>query len=206
MACSYHSKEVMLFIEQYGVFLESKANVYFVYGEPPSLQILSILLTEAEKFGLPPLGKVWIVTFQWEFNTWSIQKSWDIKIFHGALSFAVHSNQPPRFQDFLQMIKPSWSKGDGFIQEFWEQVFSCTFKLSGLHEENDRVCTGEEKLDSLPAILFERSMTGRSYNVYNAAYAVAHALHAIYTSRSKRKRLMDGGEELVSRRQRHDEL
>nr|XP_056720675.1 vomeronasal type-2 receptor 26-like [Euleptes europaea] len=100
--------------------------------------------------------------------------------------------QPPGFEEFLQMIRPSWSKGDGFIQEFWEQAFSCTLKRPDLHEENDRMCTGEEKLDSIPATLFERSMTGRSYNVYNAAYAVAYALQAMYTSRSKQKRWMEG--------------
>ncbi|XP_054850294.1 vomeronasal type-2 receptor 26-like [Eublepharis macularius] len=180
--------------EQYRVFLQSKANVYFVYGEPPSLHILSMLLSAAAKFALPPLGKVWVVTSQWDFNTWSINRIWDIEVFHGAISFAVHSSQPPGFPDFLQIVRPSWSKGDGFIQEFWEQAFSCSMTMSDPHKENERICTGEEKLESLPAIFFEMRMTGRSYSLYNAAYAVAHAFHAMHMSRSKQKKKINGGQ------------
>ncbi|XP_048372633.1 vomeronasal type-2 receptor 26-like [Sphaerodactylus townsendi] len=53
-------------------------------------------------------------------------------------------------------------------------------------------CTGEEKLESIPGIFFETDMFDHSYNVYNAAYAVAHALHTMYMSRSKYKRLEEG--------------
>ncbi|XP_015274485.1 PREDICTED: vomeronasal type-2 receptor 26-like [Gekko japonicus] len=56
-----------------------------------------------------------------------------------------------------------------------------------------KTCTGDEKLDSLPGTLFEMQMTGLSYNVYNAAYAVAHALHDIHISRSKGRKLEEEG-------------
>ncbi|XP_054850014.1 vomeronasal type-2 receptor 26-like [Eublepharis macularius] len=46
-------------------------------------------------------------------------------------------------------------------------------------EESKEPCTGEEKLETLPGIFFEMDMFDHSYNVYNAAYALAHALHAI---------------------------
>ncbi|XP_060089039.1 vomeronasal type-2 receptor 26-like [Heteronotia binoei] len=36
------------------------------------------------------------------------------------------------------------------------------------------------------------SMTGKSYNVYNAAYSVAHALHAMYTFASRRAMIRNG--------------
>nr|XP_056720326.1 vomeronasal type-2 receptor 26-like [Euleptes europaea] len=175
--------------EQYPVLVESKANVYFVYGEPPALYILRMLLFAAEMALLTPLGKVWIVTSQWNFESLSIQTSWDIQIFHGALSFTEHSRQPPGFQQFLQNVRPSWAKGDGFIQEFWEQAFNCSLKSFPPEEDSRMPCTGEEKLESLPGVLFEMSMSGHSYNIYNAAYAVAHSLHAMHVLRPKYKSL-----------------
>ncbi|KAH0626673.1 hypothetical protein JD844_001769 [Phrynosoma platyrhinos] len=48
-------------------------------------------------------------------------------------------------------------------------------------------CTGREKLNSVPSSSFEITMTGHSYSVYNAVYAVANALHALYRSMSKSK-------------------
>ncbi|XP_015267825.1 PREDICTED: vomeronasal type-2 receptor 26-like [Gekko japonicus] len=165
----------------------SKANVYFVYGEPPSLHILRLLLFLEEKSSL---SKVWIFTSQWDFESLSLQRVWDTEIFHGTLSFTVHTNQPPGFQHFVQLIRPSWKKGDHFIQKFWEQAFSCSLKNSSVHVESEKICTGEEKLESLPLMFFEISMTGHSYNVYSAVLAVAHALHHMSVSRSKPGKLL----------------
>ncbi|KAL8176413.1 UNVERIFIED_CONTAM: hypothetical protein K2H54_033660 [Gekko kuhli] len=133
-------------------------------------------------------ANVWIITCQWDFESISIQRVWDIEAFHGAISFAVHSNEPPGFQTFLQSLSPSWAKGDGFIQNFWEQAFSCSLGNPNVHGDNKEKCTGEEKLDTIPETLFEMSMTGHSYNVYNAVYAAAHVLHAIYVFRNGHRR------------------
>uniref|UniRef100_A0ACB8EV86 Uncharacterized protein n=1 Tax=Sphaerodactylus townsendi TaxID=933632 RepID=A0ACB8EV86_9SAUR len=42
-------------------------------------------------------------------------------------------------------------------------------------------CTGDETLKDLPAS--EMSMTGHSYSIYNAVYAVAYALNAMHSSK-----------------------
>ncbi|XP_078234878.1 vomeronasal type-2 receptor 26-like [Pogona vitticeps] len=169
----------------YNIIYKRKASVIFVYGEPPSFPSLRMLLFLTPFLSLPPLDKVWVVTSHWDFESESIQKMWDMQPFHGSLSFTIHSNQPLGFQEFLQTVKPSWAKGDGFIQDFWQQSFSCSFKMSKGEEGNDNLCTGEEKLETLPGSLFEMRMFGHSYNIYSAVYAVAHALHALYGSTSK---------------------
>ncbi|XP_077169341.1 vomeronasal type-2 receptor 26-like [Paroedura picta] len=173
--------QLLNLMEKYPVLVNSKANACFIYGLSTSMYTLRMLLGIAQESSLPPLSKVWIITSQWVFESVSLQRVWDTQIFHGAISFTVHSSQPPGFQNFLQLIKPSWAKGDGFIQDFWEQAFDCSFKHSDEREESKKPCTGEEQLESLPGTLFEMSMTGQSYNVYNAAHAVAHVLHALYT-------------------------
>ncbi|XP_048373300.1 vomeronasal type-2 receptor 26-like [Sphaerodactylus townsendi] len=197
-------KEEMLMLalklqEQYPVLEKSKANVIFVYGEPPALQILGVLLNLAETTSFHRLGRVWIATSQWNFESLNIGTMWDIQTFHGAISFTVHANQPPGFQQFLQNVKPSWMKGDGFIQDFWEQSFNCSLKSSSQQGEIKELCTGKEKLESIPGIFFEMRMTGHSYNVYNAVYAVAHALHAMYINRYRHRRV-----EVGERKKIHD--
>nr|XP_056720327.1 vomeronasal type-2 receptor 26-like [Euleptes europaea] len=193
----YFINLLLKFQTQYPILTESKANAYFVYGTPPTLHLLNMLLSAAEKVSAPLPGKVWIVTSHWDFESLSVQAVWPIETFHGALSFAVHSNQPPGFQKFLEIIRPSWVGGDGFIQDFWEQAFSCSMKMSNEHEESKTICTGEEKLESLPGVLFEMTMTGHSYNVYNAVYAVAHALHNIRIATSKHRRLLGGARQEI---------
>ncbi|XP_061447711.1 vomeronasal type-2 receptor 26-like [Rhineura floridana] len=182
---------VLKHLGSYTIVFERKANVFLVYGEPPSFQVLRMLLFLAPFLELPPLGKMWIITSHWDFASLSVQKIWDIQTFHGSISFTVHSKQPLGFQKFIQKIRPSWAKGDGFIQDFWEQAFSCSLKMSKGQDEEKKTCTGEEKLESLPGILFEMSMTGHSYNVYNAVHAVAHTLHALYKSSSKQRNVVE---------------
>ncbi|XP_070802410.1 vomeronasal type-2 receptor 26-like [Pituophis catenifer annectens] len=66
-------------------------------------------------------------------------------------------------------------------QEVWEQAFDCSFPKPELQEMHSGQCTGEMKLEDLPGPAFEMEMTGQSYSIYNAVYAVAHALQALYT-------------------------
>ncbi|XP_077169322.1 vomeronasal type-2 receptor 26-like [Paroedura picta] len=108
--------------EFFADYFDNKANVWFVYGEDSSMLSLRILLLVAPFFSYPPVHKVWIVTCHWDFASVSVQREWNVETFHGALSFAVHSNQPPGFNRFLQSVSPSLAKGDGFIQDFWEQL------------------------------------------------------------------------------------
>ncbi|XP_042329688.1 vomeronasal type-2 receptor 26-like [Sceloporus undulatus] len=177
--------------QSYNNITEGKANVFFVYGENPSFYSLRILLFTTTFLASPPLGKMWIVTSHWDFESPSMQKDWDIETFHGSISFTVHSNQPKGFKGFAQSIKPSWTRRDGFIQGFWEGSFSCSLD-SSKREGEEKPCTGDENLETLPGTLFEMTMTGHSYSVYNAVYAIAHALHTSNKSILKHRRLAHG--------------
>ncbi|XP_077171525.1 vomeronasal type-2 receptor 26-like [Paroedura picta] len=174
--------------EHMTVYSQSKANVCFLYGENSSTFSLRVLLFLGPFTSFPPVHRVWLVTCHWDFESISVQRAWDIEAFHGAISLAVHSNEPPGFQTFLQSLSPSWAKGDGFIQNFWEQSFGCSLGDGDAHGDKEK-CSGEEKLDSIPKTLFEMGMIGHSYNVYNAVYAAAHVLHAIYTFGIGRRRM-----------------
>ncbi|XP_060137320.1 vomeronasal type-2 receptor 26-like [Zootoca vivipara] len=169
-----------------------KANAVLVYGESRFIIWLSNILSLMEFTQLlfprekSHEGKVWITTAQIDFILDSLQKIIDINIrmYHGAISFAIHFKEIHSFKDFLQSIRPHWTDTDGFIKDFWEDAFSCSLSNATL---STNMCTGEEMLESLLAPYFEMSMTGHSYNIYNAVYALAHALNSKHLGRTIHK-------------------
>ncbi|XP_077773947.1 vomeronasal type-2 receptor 26-like [Podarcis muralis] len=171
---------------------DDKANAFILYGDSLTINWLPtfMFIRDPENKGNTSLRKVWIMTTQIDFILLNFQKSWDLELFQGAISFTIHSNELLEFNEFLHIIKPYWNPADGFLKEFWEQAFDCTFPE--LHLQLNETCTGEEKLECLPGHVFEMGMTGHSYSIHNAVFVVAHALHAIYSYRSKHRAMMGG--------------
>nr|XP_028560152.1 vomeronasal type-2 receptor 26-like [Podarcis muralis] len=87
--------------------------------------------------------------------------------------------------------------GDFFIKDFWQQAFACVFPSIVTDVMDPNICTGEENLEMLPTPFFEMSMTGHSYCIYNAVYAMAHSLHAMFSARLN-SRLLEDNRKLVS--------
>uniref|UniRef100_A0A670ZLL8 G-protein coupled receptors family 3 profile domain-containing protein n=1 Tax=Pseudonaja textilis TaxID=8673 RepID=A0A670ZLL8_PSETE len=164
--------------------MNSKAIVFLVYGEVWTIIWLRFVtfLVDPENKETALLRKVWIMTAQIDFVLSGVQISSDLKMFHGAISFTVHSTAVAGFKEFLQTINPLSDFRDGFLQNVWEQSFDCSFPKAELQKMQSRQCTGEMKLEDLPAPIFEMEMTGQSYSVYNAVHAVAHALQALHMS------------------------
>ncbi|XP_070584617.1 vomeronasal type-2 receptor 26-like [Erythrolamprus reginae] len=173
------------------LFMEDKVKVCLIYGAPPSMQNMRMIILIASLTSWPPLGKVWIVTSHWNYDSLSFQRLWDMQSFHGTLSFAIRSKEPSGFQEFLHTVRPSWAKEDNFVHKFWEQAFDCPLLISSVNENNKLRCTGDEKLENLPNILFDMNMSGNSYNIYNAVYILSHSLHVLLNFRSRYKHLIE---------------
>ncbi|XP_077171519.1 vomeronasal type-2 receptor 26-like [Paroedura picta] len=177
-------------------FLKGNATAIVLHGETSSIIWLSVVtwlrtLTNLEETEGNSTGKVWITTAQIDFAFTSIQRSWDVEIFQGALTFAIYSNELTGFQTFLQTVRPPWTHQDGFFKNFWEEEFGCSLPNSRRPADNSELCTGEERLESLPATFFEMSMTGHSYTIYNIAYALAYAVHFMDIKKKKTREHMD---------------
>ncbi|CAI5790459.1 vomeronasal type-2 receptor 26-like [Podarcis lilfordi] len=159
----------------------SNANVVVIYGESYSMSFFRWLPVLSVENKLA--GKVWIATAQVEISAFHYQRHWDVELFHGAIAFRYQFSYLQRFHKFLEERNPLNTIKDDFIKKFWETVFSCIFlNVTGNYVDGD-ICTGEEKLESLPLPFFEMSMTGHSYSIYNAVYVVAHALQAMFSYR-----------------------
>ncbi|XP_053120313.1 vomeronasal type-2 receptor 26-like [Hemicordylus capensis] len=175
------------------IIMKSKANVVVAHGESYIMGMFVWLafLSEPEYETKETRSKVWILTAQVELTAIVYQITWNLEIFNGVISFTFRPNDLQEFHQFVRSRTPSNTREDGFIMDFWEKAFGCVFPNRFLSEIEGIVCTGEEELERLPAALFEMSMTGHSYSIYNAIYAVAHALHAMSSSKFKQRRMVD---------------
>ncbi|XP_066485470.1 vomeronasal type-2 receptor 26-like [Tiliqua scincoides] len=177
----------------YDKIMNQNVNVSVFYGDIRSMFWLRWLLyMERKLINHRPRGKVWILTAQMELRHSASQNHWAILDLHGMLSFATHSHELQGFRGFIQSRNLSCSKEDGFLKDFWENAFWCIFSQSPQGQIERAPCTGEERLESLPEYIFPMSTTGQSYTLYNAVHAVAHALHAMYVSKSSNKAKMEG--------------
>ncbi|XP_063158203.1 vomeronasal type-2 receptor 26-like [Candoia aspera] len=168
--------------------MNSKANVLVFSGDMCSMILLRWWLSSEFRHRIQKSkGHVWLLTAGMELKTIIGNNDWHTLEFHGALSFTVHSNEVPGFQQFLQNTNPMNTEGDGFIRDFWAQAFDCPLQGSRFHDKSGDACTGMEKLENLPEHVFPMRITGQSYSIYNAVHAVAHALHVIYSSVSRHK-------------------
>ncbi|XP_060549665.1 vomeronasal type-2 receptor 26-like [Pantherophis guttatus] len=177
------------FVETFHLFTNSKANVVIINDKYVLHLRWLLYLPEMEMVSIKPKGTVWIVASQISIASFFYQKSWDIQVLHGALSFAGYSNEVEGFQHFLQTRSHfSFFPQDGFIKDVWEHAFGCVFPDPFVNQETEGICTGKEKLESLPGAFFEMRLTSPSYSIYNAVYAVAHALHAIQVGQQPHRR------------------
>ncbi|XP_066486296.1 vomeronasal type-2 receptor 26-like [Tiliqua scincoides] len=172
----------------------SKVKVLVVNAEPQTTACLIWLIyfySVSENSAETSIGKVWIMTAHWDFSSQSEHRNFNIQVFDGALSFAIHSSHVPEFTKFLQILHPNPKKREDFIRVFWEKAFNCSLLDSSEHGESNNICTGHEKLENLPGFVFEMSMTDQSYSIYNAVHAIAQTMHKMYTFRPKLNTIMD---------------
>ncbi|XP_066486318.1 vomeronasal type-2 receptor 26-like [Tiliqua scincoides] len=168
------------------ILTDNKIKVYVVNARPQTMTCLTWLIylcAIIEDIEKVSVGKVWIMTAQWDFSFQTIQRNFDIQTFDGALSLTIHSSEVLGFPKYLQSLQPNLQTGDDFFRIFWEQAFDCSF--SNMNEDYSDICTGQEKMENFPGIFFEMSMTGQSYSIYNAVHAIAYTLHNLYTFKPK---------------------
>ncbi|XP_032092131.1 vomeronasal type-2 receptor 26-like [Thamnophis elegans] len=175
----------------YDHVMGGNTNVLLYHGESFALSYLLWIqyVPNIEEVRSKPKGIVWIITAQVEFSLNPFQRAWDIKIIDGALSLIVHSTALPEFRSFARKQNPFTTKGDGFIRQFWQEAFDCVFP-NVTSDVPENICSGTEDLESLPGTLFEMDITGHSYSVYNAVHAIAHALHALTSSRNTERSMV----------------
>ncbi|XP_060137131.1 vomeronasal type-2 receptor 26-like [Zootoca vivipara] len=179
---TYHNYMSKLYTE---LFL-SEINVVIVSGDYNSMSGLQNLM--GRNWEINP-GKVWIITARWDFKQHIGLFVTPPETYKGAFSFSVHKKPVPGFHEFLGSFM-SDKPVIRFFMDFWSTAFVCYFYEDSFSRcSQSKMCTGKEKLEYLSEYTFDMDMTGETYGIYNAVYAVAHALHAIHESRPRRDRI-----------------
>ncbi|XP_063158722.1 vomeronasal type-2 receptor 26-like [Candoia aspera] len=171
--------------------LTRTTNTVIFNGEFQSMLSLRIFLKVSEIEDIPEYSKVWIMTADVDFTSLPLQRNWGLSFIHGSLSLAVTSKSISGFHQFLQMRNPTLEAEDGSLREIWQQIFNCFFPDFSTDMKSENICTGKEQLETLPMTVFEMRLTAHSYSVYNAVYAIAHALHAMYCSMGNQRSVMN---------------
>ncbi|XP_032092466.1 vomeronasal type-2 receptor 26-like [Thamnophis elegans] len=167
-----------------GIILQKNVSVFLASGTAQSMEILQWGLYLREAYQMTPIDhRVWIMTYQWDFTVSLLPiDSFLVQTFNGSLYFSLHRRTVPGFQEFLEKIKPLVHP-ISYIDWFWEFVFHCSLPP---YRKGVKRCTGREKLKTVSGSVFEMTMSGESYNIYNGVYLAAHALQAMYSKRAKR--------------------
>ncbi|KAJ6656955.1 hypothetical protein lerEdw1_002956 [Lerista edwardsae] len=152
----------------------SSANVTVLHGTRPYVETVGRILSWPR---VHLQGRVWILTSQDEFP--AENKFSSLKNFDRALALMGQKRQIPGFERFLRRIKLQDFQGDSYIKDFWRQVHNCLW----LHSSWMPRCTGEENITISQARGRKLLSPTWGYSIYNAVYAVAHALHALFSER-----------------------
>ncbi|XP_069053763.1 extracellular calcium-sensing receptor-like [Lepisosteus oculatus] len=100
------------------------------------------------------------------------------KVLSGAIGFAVPNAEIPGLKQFILNTRPSNISGNTGLNKFWESFFSCS--LTPHKDSTIEPCTGKETLEGINNQYTDVSELRRTYNVYKAVYAIAHALHSLF--------------------------
>ncbi|XP_070592794.1 vomeronasal type-2 receptor 26-like [Erythrolamprus reginae] len=152
-------------------------NVLIYYGDLDTMLLLPLILSSIEEANQTPLRKVWISTALWGFTLSTTFKYWDIKPFHGSLTFTVQRNQRSKFHDLI-LIQ------DDSIESIWSNFFDFHDSSNRLSRKTwKRGLVRRNTAGFLPGWP-EKEMSPESYNIYQAVYAVAHAIQDTLASLS----------------------
>ncbi|XP_074058418.1 LOW QUALITY PROTEIN: vomeronasal type-2 receptor 26-like [Macrotis lagotis] len=147
--------------------MESAARAVVIHGDTDSLMVLRY-----SQIPFVPTYKVWIATSHWDITM--RPRYVDNYNFYGALTFTYMISEVPGFKSFLKTVNPQKELEDIALKKFWLSAFQCQNEYEHLELEQ---CAPNATLEDLPIFFFEVTMSGQSYTIYNAVYAVAWALH-----------------------------
>ncbi|XP_042125971.2 vomeronasal type-2 receptor 116-like [Peromyscus maniculatus bairdii] len=152
----------------YNEITTSSAKVVIIYGDKDSHLQLNLGL-----YRLSNVQRIWITTSQWNMIHYNYRFLLDS--FYGMFTFSLHFSELPGFRTFLETADSSKYSNEISLAKLWWLYFNCS--LTSFNSMNLKNCSIEKRYHWLLRHQLEISVGGTGYVLYNAVYAVAHALH-----------------------------
>ncbi|XP_075428879.1 vomeronasal type-2 receptor 26-like [Ascaphus truei] len=158
---------------------KSTANVILVYGTKNYIYYLEQNVAVRT---IP--GKVWISTAETSFR---LRYKLNDTLINGSLQLVMHKKEIPDFIKFVREVDPNRFPTGRTFTTWWDELCEnrCPFN------QKRRNCTGVESGRPILYSHCNLRFSAMSYSVYNAVYAVAHALHEMYHDTPQKERLLD---------------
>ncbi|XP_073350163.1 extracellular calcium-sensing receptor-like [Pagrus major] len=130
---------------------------------------LTLLLGELSLKPSPP--RQWIGGY-WPTNRDMLK----FNLCAGAIGFGIQTSVNPGLREFLLDLSPTKVAASPVLTEFWEDAFNCRMGKDAAKEET--VCDGTEDIQTLQSPYTDTSQLRGTNTVYQAVYAIAHAIHS----------------------------
>uniref|UniRef100_A0A8C5Q685 G-protein coupled receptors family 3 profile domain-containing protein n=1 Tax=Leptobrachium leishanense TaxID=445787 RepID=A0A8C5Q685_9ANUR len=158
---------------------QATSNVILVYGSKNSVYYLE---QNVHINSIP--GKIWVHTAESSFRMYNQANDTSV---NGTLRFIMSKKEVPDYIKFIQDVNPNRFPTGRTFTTWWDELCEnrCPFNV------RRRNCTGVESGRPILYSHCNLRFTAMSYSVYNAVYAVAHALHEMYQATPLKERLLD---------------
>ncbi|KAH0630454.1 hypothetical protein JD844_013495, partial [Phrynosoma platyrhinos] len=153
-------------------------NVYLYYAEMESFSDSTYMIQLFVKHLRKPIGKVLIITAMWDITVDMFLSNLDNKHINAFISFFMKKRSSIVHTDLKSFCKA--------LKRFLEEAFYCSYSKHALSVKGFSRCRQKETLETVPKEFLERILSLDNYITYSTVWALAHALHAAYSSRSKR--------------------
>uniref|UniRef100_A0A3Q4EIB3 Vomeronasal 2, receptor 113 n=1 Tax=Mus musculus TaxID=10090 RepID=A0A3Q4EIB3_MOUSE len=153
----------------YNQIMTSSTNVVIIYGDTDSTLAVSFRMWESLD-----IKRIWVTTSQWAITTG--KKDFTFNNLYGTFAFGHHHGEISGFKNFVQTLNLLKYSDEYLVKLEW-MYFNC--EVSAPKCKTLKNCSSNHPLEWLMVRTFDMAFTEGSYAIYNAVYAVAHALHEL---------------------------
>ena len=151
----------------YNQIMTSSANVVIIYGDIDSTLAVSFRMWRS--LGIQ---RIWVTTSQWDVSP--SKKDFTFGNDCGTFAFGHHHSEISGFKIFVQTLNSFKYSEEDLIKLEWMH-FNCEASASNCKTLKN--CSSNHSLEWLMVHTFDMAFIEGSYDIYNAVYAFAHALH-----------------------------